>query len=818
MRHKPLNSYSGLTIVLNKASRFDNSQLISGHAGQIFDGFLHPLSRYECDVRTADCLEPLMEGTRVILALGEESLRLFNSTNSLHELRGNPFNFNDKTVIASYAPQDSIDRKNYEDPEEDESEAEEATGAEKGKQKTKRRNWKFWLYNDVRKATRILRDGLRGESSFNYKYYPPAQEVISILSGRKSSTLFIDIETDRSQNITCFGFSFIGCPDVYVVPIKRYTKSLAYEESSVHKILVALAVAFRDNRVVSHNGVFDWFVLAYRYKIPFPRNPFCTMVAWSRCWAEVEKSLGHLITYFTDCSYHKSDGVFDPQNHNQEQDLWKYNGKDVSRMMMVYDGMVEEIKRLGCEDSVAQANSSIRPYLTMMFKGMKIDVPRYIKRFEDQERRGEQLERCLKFITGQPGLNPRSSQKVSKYLYDDLQLPRPEEEPTNEKNLLKLLVKHNVPSIKLMLAIRGEKKLASSLKFRLWNNRFDSDEYERLTCAYNIAGTEIMRLGSRALLRFSPDKGFGTNTQNFDRDSSRLRKRDLIVADEGKILGQTDQAGADAVIMAYGCCRAGKYRQLFDNGIKPHVFVAMQIFAEHWAKLLDVNQEEFIHTSIPQLPFYKYWKDLVTLIKSDETRYYLGKKTGHSFNYEMGINTYQMSVLLETEGRIALPIADCRLFRGMYFGLFPEIAEYHENTRETIKDKRVLYNLFGYPRRFTGHFGDDLYRKGYAFTPASTVAVITHLAITRLQGLIEFGDKVLNEGEFDLLQQGHDSILWQAKEEHVMDCAKIVKDCLEIKFEHKGIKFGMGSEVGIGNRWAKYNEKICPDGLKDVKI
>ena len=40
MRHKPTETYSGLTVVIDTPSRFDRSVLMSGYAGAFFDSTL----------------------------------------------------------------------------------------------------------------------------------------------------------------------------------------------------------------------------------------------------------------------------------------------------------------------------------------------------------------------------------------------------------------------------------------------------------------------------------------------------------------------------------------------------------------------------------------------------------------------------------------------------------------------------------------------------------------------------------------------------------------------------------------------------------
>jgi len=786
-----------------------------------------------CDIRDLSEKEPYLPGTKVILCLGEEALQQFcmNPGNKpgahLDNYRGTPVIHGDKIIIATFAPQDAFDRRDYETDEEETDT--DTGGSEKGHQKTKRRNHKFWLYQDTRKATRILRTGLTPSPNFDYQYSTNAGTICRVLESTKAGKLFIDIETDRHQNLTCFGFGFLpsdgtsgAAPTtIYVVPWKRWTGQLNYNPHEAASILRSLCICFRDNVVISHNGMFDWFVLAYKYKIPFPRNLYDTMVSWHRCYPEIEKSLGHLISYFTDCAYHKSDGVFDPKSPQQETQLWTYNGKDVSRMMLVYEGLQHEIKRLKCEASVEQANRSIRPYLTMQFKGLRIDTAKFISKFDETERRANALERCLHIITRRE-LNPRSSQQVCQYLYEDLGFKCPnEEEPTNEKTLLKLLLKHNIPSIKLILAIRGEKKLASSLKFRLWNSDIHTsiaDKYTRVTCAYTVTGTDTFRLGSRALLKFRPDPGFGTNLQNWDK-----KKRYLIIPDEGKILGQTDQSGAEALIVAY-LCRQGKFRELFQYKVKPHVFVGLHLFKEIWASELKRPIDQYLSCRPSELNKVEGWKELEQMIKdsdnwSSERRfYYIAKQTCHSANYDVKGPTFQINTLLKSEGTVNLTIQQAKQFLEMYHQLFPEIREWHSKIQDELKNRRKLSNLFGFPRSFHAPFGEELFKAGYAFIPQSTVGSITNIAITELQTKIET-QEIPKEYGFDLLQNGHDSIMWQCNQGYELQVAPIVKAHIEKEFtNHEMAKFKMGSETQIGLNWMPQHDKKNPNGLREIKL
>ena len=115
MRHKPTLNYSGLTVILENQSRFDNCELISGYAGHLFQGALR-IPRQACDIRLLSTLgEGFLPDTKVILLLGQKALGTFKNA-AISEQRGCPWVAHNRTYIATYAPQDAIDRKTYFNP------------------------------------------------------------------------------------------------------------------------------------------------------------------------------------------------------------------------------------------------------------------------------------------------------------------------------------------------------------------------------------------------------------------------------------------------------------------------------------------------------------------------------------------------------------------------------------------------------------------------------------------------------------------------------------------------------------------------------
>lgn len=223
LRHKPKFDYSGLTIIMSQPSRHDKNKLIDGVAGYFFNNeCLSPqINRFQCDIRLISDTSPLYPGTKVILLLGQKAFYEFTKISlTLSEARGSPYIINNIVCIPSFAPQDAIDPRDFEskfnkeasEEEDFDSEGEDYV-SEKGRNKTSRSNYRFWLKQDTKKAIKILENnGIIPEPEIQPEYIiaPTSDEIIEILSTTKNKNLYIDIETDiYSLDMRCFSFGIL---------------------------------------------------------------------------------------------------------------------------------------------------------------------------------------------------------------------------------------------------------------------------------------------------------------------------------------------------------------------------------------------------------------------------------------------------------------------------------------------------------------------------------------------------------------------------------------------------------------------------------
>ncbi len=775
----PSFQYSGLTVILDRPSRFDRGGLVMGKAGSYFDSCLlaggNPaVHRNSVEIRTNDHISPYRDGTRVLLLLGEPCLRRYLPGANLMEYRGSPIKLtNGITLIPTFTPQDANDRYDYftQDEEDDDKDPGETAEGKTTHGRTQRKNWRFWMRQDIRKSVRLLgTGGLPPTLKPNYHYYSDVKTIIEILQRSKGRNLYFDIETESNLQLTCFGFSLNEGKDIYVVPMLQThllpTPQYYYGVTNTALVLRALAVALRDNTVVIHNASFDLFVLAWRYGLPIGRRVYDTMLAHTRCYIEVEKSLGHCISLYSDTlPYHKNEGVYEPHNHAQAQQLYEYNGKDVLALVEIKRGIDETAKRLKAIESVEQVNRMVIPYLTMTLQGIRLDTEKIAKVVNHHERYNIQIKRILKFITGTE-FNPNSWQQVSAYLYDNktFKIPKPKDDPTNEKTLLQLLLKHDVPAIHAILKYRGNQKRISKagLKTKKGDPRYYYGLYTkeqtnpRITTSWRLGKTITMRLGSSKLLR-----RWGDNLQNWEKE---LRKE--IVPDPGKCFVQLDQSGAEALIVAY-LCRPGQFRDIFLYGINPHCYLALHIFTEQFAAELGYPLHHYKSLPVRELTKESKWGEIAKCIKASddwpaERRYYFMAKQGnHSLNYDAKARAFRLNTLLKSGGAVALSLVEAQKIIDVRSGLFPEIAEWQRELAMQVRQTSMMRNLFGHPRVVTTLIEESAFKEYYAFPAQSTVGQITNMAITELQERLMDSDPVLESIGMDVMQNNHDSILTQ---------------------------------------------------------
>lgn len=321
------------------------------------------------------------------------------------------------------------------------------------------------------------------------------------------------------------------------------------------------------------------------------------------------------------------------------------------------------------------------------------------------------------------------------------------------------------------------------------------------TSGWKLTGTKSFRLGSTKLL-----DTWGNNGQNQDKLFLTC-----LVARPSKLFVQADQAGAEALIVAYEA-PAGRFRKLFELDIKPHTYMALQLFLDKFRGTHDKSRYDTVEPQV--LKLLPEWSDLNKLIKNSDVEYGLGKTTIHASNYDMKWPTFQNYVLVRSEGLVVLSAPQAKQFLQVHRKSFPEIAMYHQEIRAKVEGTRTLHNLFGHPRSFHGRLSEEMFREAYSWIPQSTVGEITNNACCELQEYIEN-----NRLDWNFINNKHDSLAVEVPEDEHLVAAALLKRLLEVPLVSSlGVPYNMRSEVSIGRNLGKHDKDKNIDGMKEIKV
>ena len=466
----PSQLYNGLTIVIDKPSRFDTTHLLTGQPGQwLEDEVIAPVKLANCEVRTCDEKTPFRQGTNRVALLGPSSASSFGGVAAQH---GYPLTIAGRLpACIGFYPQDCCDHRNIEWATDEDNEEDTNDREIKDASPTKRSNYRFWTKWHLRK---FLFDTPKIHPKLEIKPYPNLDELCKLLDTIKDEDLYLDIETSRIHRcITCIGFTTTSLwPRIYVVPAYLHTGAIAYSNFSL--FYRSFLMALLRNNVVAHNASFDLLILHAFYKFPLPVTVYDTMLANHRCFPEIEKSLAHVIAQWTYLPYHK-DECIEPFNRQGELRLWNYNAKDVYSLKLIKDAQLSYSEAIsGLSASISQANSMIVPYLENSLLGLGLDQSRLLTTGNSLSIAAKQYAKIASILTGVDSFNPGSPLQCKKFFHDKLHYPvvarTKEGKPQlGKKQLYQLMLRFNNPLIPVIIKYRLAAKAASTLETPLFS-------------------------------------------------------------------------------------------------------------------------------------------------------------------------------------------------------------------------------------------------------------------------------------------------------------------------------------------------------------
>lgn len=600
---------------------------------------------------------------------------------------------------------------------------------------------------------------------------PSYDEVIQYLMYLPSMIGF-DIEVLRGE-LSCFSVAK-AWNDVIVVPLTKNNRPY-YTPEHEASIMRVLACVLEDIEMkkVGHNLLFDSSFMYMKYGVR-TTNMDDTMVAHRILYPDFRFGLDFVTSEYTRQPYYKLDGKMHMKYGTSEDKFWIYSGLDSAIALEAFPKIMDRLK--GNTRTYYRQVATIEPLLFMYARGVKVDVEGMANKAKECERKMEVLNARLFRQTGRQ-LNANSSKQMKEYFCDEKGLKpytkwvkkegRKKQVVTYDETAMIRIARRGYPEAQTVLDIRGIKKLKGTyLDFKM-------DEDERLRSSVNPVGAETGRFSSSKTIF-----GTGMNLQNQPPEV-----KEFLVADDGYVAYEPDLATAETRVVAV-IGPVPSLLEAFKRGEDVHRLTAGLMFGKDPR---DVSDEEGSSSLGTGRFSERDW----------------GKEGNHELAYGMAYKTFAL--------RNQMPEKDAKEFVESWHRIYPEVrSSYHAWVKEELRLTKRLANPFGRVRLFLGEWGDDLFRKAYAFIPQSTIPDMVNE-----RGLLKAHHDQERFRHVELLNQVHDSIWLQMPiaigwDEHAASLLEL-KASLEQTLTWKGTEFIIPVDLKMGLNY-KDMEKVHYSG------
>ena len=601
-----------------------------------------------------------------------------------------------------------------------------------------------WLHrHDLRKLNCIHQPAQK----LKWKALQSFDDIRNLFSLYRETSLFlvIDIETDKRNQIDTIGFTFFdGDFHNYVIPF--YAEDYR-DQDDLPKVVTFLReyLSSTDMPKCFHNGAYDNYYLL-RYGIACRNYILDTEYMWYCWYAELNKSLAFVSSMLLyDTYYWKEEGAGD------RYDRWKYCAKDCWYTARCLIQIIQHAPPW------VWKNYSIKfpevfSAINVKFFGFNIDQEIHSGLKTEADKELAEAKASLLVMADEDSFNPGSWQQVSKLLYDILGAKKPSSRGkkstagTDETTLKKIALQHPLIERFVDYILRYREKAKAIGTY------YNAHQYHgRLKFAQNIDGTTTGRHSSNKLPLYIPnptgkkkdDSNYGTQIQNIP-----IYMRKCLQADPGYRLGEVDKKQSEARYTAYMSQDLELIRAL-ESGEDFYIYSTKRFFGIE----LDPNDPTLHNKG----SFRQITKKII-----HGTNYMMGAETFiDAFIQEIGFAELRAAqAMLNMEG---VPLKEFAAYLlGLYHKAYPLVPKWWDDTKKILIKTNRIVTPDGWTRLFFGDVRKDhkRLRDAVAHQPQHTsVAGINRVMLDLLALQIASG------GDYIMLAQIHDSIIFQAKEE-----------------------------------------------------
>jgi len=543
------------------------------------------------------------------------------------------------------------------------------------------------------------------------------------------------------------------------------------------------------------NGLFDISFLWAKNKINTKGYISDTMIKHNLNYPDFPKNLGFITSLYTKEPYYKDEGKTwfnDLKGGTGSIDqFYLYNAKDSVVCFEADIPITRELEKFKNTETYEFNRKLLRPILYMMARGILVNEAALAEHRSEARKTRDELQTRLNSKAGF-ALNVSSPLQCKKFFYETLGYKpqtkktkdpktglRKETISTDDKAMKRLVRLYSSEEAKIVTQIRKFRKLIGTYL----EVNYDTDK--RLRCSFSIAGTATGRLSSSRTIF-----GTGTNLQNLPKSFKKF-----LIADPGCVIIEMDKAQAEWVATAY-ISGDGRMIEACVNNIDAHIHTANLMFGipkelisrEHEAIETSTDEDWILDQRKKHVPEILNYRNALPNMSCRQA----GKRSNHSFNY--GLSPQGFAIQYDLELKYA------KQCHALYHNAYPGLAIWHQHIITKLGRDRTLENLFGRKRRFLNRWNEDLFKAAYSYIPQSTVGQLLNYAIIETyyqQDQEEFSFL----RDWDLLNQVHDSMVFQYPIEQIDNLAKTIKQIqknMDPKLTVNGREFIIKTDCKIG--------------------
>lgn len=723
-----------------------------------------------------------------ILALGNEALAATTNRHGINNYRGSilPSKGSPK-VVATFHPSNLLYQRK-----------------KKGSSGLFKYAWKYVMLADMRRA--------KEQSQFPELIHPQRNLKIA----RNSLDLFRFLREYENKSIATVDIESFNCFPVCVgigfnkyeaisVPLYSHFAGVKFSDSSISDLTERWTLLGKflsnNNKIIGHNFKYDdekLFRLGLR---PYNGIIFADTLSLEHTLNPElpSKKLATIASIRTEEPFWKDDGKeFRPNIDNIDQ-LLLYNARDCAVTYEVWEDQDKELTELAetyspqirsfYYDYVAKLHNL---YLEMERTGFYVDEHIRSRLRQKYTAWHNRIQRRFKDRLGRE-VNCNSPKQIFQLIYNELGCPLRKD--TGEDTLVQIMTNAIKDDYRkgLLSDILEDRRVRKAKSTYV---EADLDYDGRLRTSYFITGTETGRSTTNLLENPIRPKGhsvglaFQTITKHGDIGADVRR---MLVPDKGYIFLSCDLSQAEARIVSV-LCEDWELLKAFDS-IDIHRRTAALVF----------DYTNFIElTKICSNP-------LVDKIDKEGGERFLGKKTRHAGNYNMGPERHHADCHSEARrAGIKLDLSEYKARRNLekFHECSPKIRRvFHAQIQHFINNQRHLVNPYGRTRFFLDRVGEEMYREAYAFIPQSTV----HDTLTL--GAVEIKEELQG---LRFLKEDHDALTVMVKESEMESVARVMKVKIEkeIDFNFCTLKRDVKLIIPADFEWSDTNYK----NMKKLKL